>query len=143
MMTLACCHRPSADPDLIHRPQVCPGAVLPHARLVGRDGVERSTPDIDSDGGFHLLTGPGGEGWRDVCGAIADRFGLDIAVSLIGPGGDHEDSYQAWRGLRGIGDSGAILVRPDTHVAWMAPAFSAEAGDALERGVGTLLGRSS
>ncbi|WP_016746688.1 FAD-dependent monooxygenase [Rhizorhabdus wittichii] len=136
-------YRPSADPDLIHRPQVCPGAVLPHARLVGRDGVERSTLDIVSDGGFHLLTGPGGEGWRDVCRAVADRFGLDIGVSLIGPGGDHEDSYQAWRGLRETGDSGAILVRPDTHVAWMAPAFSTEAGEELARGVAALLGRSS
>jgi 2,4-dichlorophenol 6-monooxygenase len=136
-------YRPSADPDLIYRPQVCSGAALPHAWVIDGDGIERSTIDIVSDGRFHLLTGPGGEGWRKVCEEVGDRLGLDITVTSIGPGGDYQDSYQGWRDLRGIGDSGAILVRPDTHVAWMAQAFSAEAGSELRHGVAVLLGSRS
>ncbi|KQX23307.1 MULTISPECIES: aromatic-ring hydroxylase C-terminal domain-containing protein [unclassified Sphingomonas] len=61
-------------------------------------------------------------------------------MTSIVPAGDYRDSYQGWRELRGIG-SGAILVRPDTHVAWTAHGFSVEAGRELRDGVATLLGR--
>jgi 2,4-dichlorophenol 6-monooxygenase len=135
-------HRPSADPDLIHRPQVAVGAVLPHAWIADRDGAERSTLDIVADGRFHLITGSGGEGWRTVCRTIGERFGLDIGVDVVGPGGDWQDAYQAWRSLRVVGDSGAILVRPDAHVAWTARAFSEDAGRDLVEGMGRLLGRA-
>lgn len=136
-------YSPSVDPDLVYRPQTAPGAVLPHAWVVGRDGAERSTLDLVSDGGFHLITGPGGEDWQTVCGDISARTGLDVRVISIGPRGDYLDACQDWRAVRDIEDSGAILVRPDLHIAWRAARYSPEAAANLQRGVIGLLGRAA
>jgi len=44
--------------------------------------------------------------------------------------------------VSGIGDSGAILVRPDQHVAWRSPGPADDPDAALRAAVTELSGRS-
>ena len=46
----------------------------------------------------------------------------------------------AWRQLCGIGDTGALLVRPDHHVAWRARAIDESSG--LARALDVVAARS-
>ena len=53
---------------------------------------------------------------------------------------DHDDGFV--RGL-GIGDGGAVLVRPDGYVAWRWRTAAARPGAALGEAIDTALGRSA
>jgi 2,4-dichlorophenol 6-monooxygenase len=134
---------PSPDPDLVYVPQTAAGCALPHAVITDRSGRQQSTIDLVTGGTFHLLTGPGGEDWNAECAGIADRTGLDITVTAIGPGCRFGDPYDGWRRLRGVSDSGAVLVRPDAHVAWRAEEAGERERHALRAAVASLLGRDT
>jgi 2,4-dichlorophenol 6-monooxygenase len=134
---------PSPDPDLVYVPQTAAGCALPHAVITDRAGRQQSTIDLVAGGAFHLLTGPGGEAWNAACGGIAERTGLEITVTAIGHGCPFGDPYGDWRRLRGVSDSGAVLVRPDGHVAWRAGAADEKDRHALRAAVVSLLGRDT
>jgi hypothetical protein len=57
---------------------------------------------------------------------------LKIAAHAIGSEGEWGDPSGRFRDFYGVGESGAVLVRPDGHVAFRA-AESADAKDATER----------
>ena len=131
---------PSPDPDFVYVPQAAVGCPLPHAEVTDQAGHPRSTIDLVAGGAFHLLTGPGGEPWSAVCAEITHRTGLDITVTRIGPGCAFGDPYGEWRRIRGIGDTGALLVRPDGHIAWRADTVGEKELAALPDAVARLLG---
>jgi 2,4-dichlorophenol 6-monooxygenase len=108
------------DPELYHRPTTHPGAVLPHAWLE-HGGRRLSTLDLAGQGRFTLLTGIGGEEWLAAAGEISRELGVEIAPRAVGPRLPYDDVYGDWSRLRGTGDSGCLLVRPDRHVAWRSP----------------------
>lgn len=116
--------QPTRDPELYHHPSTHPGARLPHAWLERRaDSAapeQVSTLDLTGHGGFTMLTGIGGEAWVAAASKIADELGLPLQVHLIGPDGDHADVLGDWARLREIEDTGALLIRPDHHIAWRA-----------------------
>ena len=114
-----------------------------HAQVTDPTGRLQSTIDVAAGGAFHLLTGPGGDAWRAACDEITERTGLDIKVTSIGPGCSFGDPYGEWRRIRGVGDSGAVLVRPDGHVAWRTPGVDEKQSQALHDAVTLLLGRDS
>ena len=99
------------DPELYHQPMTLPGAPLPHA-WIEHDGRRVSTLDLAGHGRFSLLTGPGGGfgRWRRAADAAGRALGLEIAVHQLAD----------WSALRGVDPSGALLVRPDRHLAWCA-----------------------
>ena len=78
-------------------PSADPGCRAPHLWLA--DG--RSTIDL-FDRGYVLLTAPAGGFWR--------KSGCT----------DHVISEPGWPALYGVEPTGAVLVRPDGHVAWRA-----------------------
>ena len=85
-----------------------PGARAPHMWL------DADTSTIDLFGrGFMLLTGARGGGWAAAAKAIATERSVPIGHRRM-PAGE-------WNELYGVGDAGAVLVRPDGHVAWRAP----------------------
>ena len=106
------------DEELYYQPTTVPGAHLPHVWLErGRQRI--STLDLCGKGRFALLTGIGGEDWRDAAAAIEVELGVPVDVHTIGPSGcDAVDVYGDWAEMNEIEDEGAILVRPDMFIAW-------------------------
>jgi 2-polyprenyl-6-methoxyphenol hydroxylase-like FAD-dependent oxidoreductase len=96
-----------------------PGYHLPHVWLSANGQSPRiSTLDICGQGHFTLLTGIGGDSWLTAAEAVSKLSGLQVRAFKIGFGGDYMDSYREWYRVRGIGEKGAILVRPDHFVSW-------------------------
>jgi 2,4-dichlorophenol 6-monooxygenase len=99
---------PAADPLGVDYVQTArPGHRLPHAWL--SQGTDRvSTHTLLRPGAFLCLTGTRGAHWQ----AAAREHG--IPVRAIGP---EQDVDGTWAALRGHGDDGVLLVRPDGFVA--------------------------
>jgi 2,4-dichlorophenol 6-monooxygenase len=116
-----------------------PGHRLPHAVIDDGSGP-RSTHTLLPTGGFLVLAGPEGRGWVDAAREIAERRGITVAAHTIGDGGDIADPSGTWEALRGHGADGAILVRPDGHVAYRAADAGADPQRALEQAFDAVLG---
>ncbi|TVL91524.1 FAD-dependent monooxygenase [Streptomyces sp. SAJ15] len=107
------------DPELFYHPTTRPGARLPHAWL--ENGRRRcSTLDVTGRGRFVLLTGTEDGPWHEAAREAARRTGVEITVTRIGPGPGLRDPYGTWERVREVAADGAVLVRPDGHVAWRA-----------------------
>ncbi|NUS29088.1 MAG: 2,4-dichlorophenol 6-monooxygenase, partial [Streptomyces sp.] len=128
------------DPELYHQPSSRPGAKLPHAWITSGTRT-LSTLDTVGQGRFTLLTGIGGTEWVRAAGAQE----LEIATVVIGPGQEYEDPYGDWARLSEVADAGALLVRPDGHVAFRhatAPDSAADAERRLTEAVRRILGHA-
>lgn len=112
---------PTDDRDrvLYHHPTTHPGARLPHAWLEN-ERRRVSTLDITGHGRMTLLVGPDGEAWRDAARTVSAESGLPIDVRAVGVRCEYDDVLGDWGAVREIGDDGALLVRPDHHIAWRA-----------------------
>jgi 2-polyprenyl-6-methoxyphenol hydroxylase-like FAD-dependent oxidoreductase len=127
-------------------PAALPGARLPHfgVRVLRAGGLDpppegwredASSVDLPAAAGLQLLLllspGQSGQGWADAARAWNAGGGVRVRLcpvvvvqredDVAGVAGDVAavlDVGQRWEGLRGVGPSGALLVRPDGHVAW-------------------------
>ncbi|MGP6174088.1 FAD-dependent oxidoreductase [Corynebacterium sp. A21] len=133
------------DPELYFHPTTHPGARLPHVWIAEADPTKAkiSTLDLCGHGEFTLLTGINGGGWVAAAGEIAAELGIPLNVHQIGAGGDFEDLYGDWARLREVTDEGAILVRPDHHVAWRSLNAVTDPAAALSSALNTVLARGS
>jgi 2,4-dichlorophenol 6-monooxygenase len=100
-----------------YRPNTRPGSRLPHAWL-NRRGKRLSTHDLIPLGGFVLLTGADGQDWCNAAERLAADLGVPIHAVRIGENEDMKDPSGVWDEQCDIGTDGAILVRPDAHVAF-------------------------
>ncbi|WP_377273855.1 FAD-dependent oxidoreductase [Peterkaempfera sp. SMS 1(5)a] len=105
------------DPELVHQPTTRPGAKVPHAWLVDAQGQRISTLDVVGKGRFTLLTGLSGGVWEEAAERSRRTLGVPLPVVRIGADGSR-DAYGDWSRISEIADDGALLVRPDGHVAW-------------------------
>lgn len=131
------------DPELYAQATTWPGAKLPHA-WVTRNGAKVSTLDLGGKGAFTLYTGIGGDAWTIAARDAAAALGVDVRVVSIGPGQPIEDPYGTWAARREVGDTGAVLARPDLYVGFRAataPATPAEASAALVDALRRILDR--
>lgn len=102
----------------VYTPTSRPGCRLPHAWL-SAGGQTVSTHDLLPVGGFLLLTGEEGDGWLSASERLAGEIGLALkAVRIDRRDGAVTDPSGVWEELRGVSSGGALLVRPDGHVAW-------------------------
>jgi 2-polyprenyl-6-methoxyphenol hydroxylase-like FAD-dependent oxidoreductase len=106
-----------------------PGWRVPHAWLTPRQDEPGprlplvSTRDVVGHNRFTILTGIGGKSvWSKAAEQVSKATGIDIAVASIGFGQDYGDTFFRWHEVRGVGEKGAVLVRPDRTVAWRAQA---------------------
>ncbi len=107
---------PARDPMAgIYHPITRPGARLPHA-VLARDGVRMSTHDLVRRDAFTLFCGRAA--WRRAAAMAAGKAGVRIEVVMIGARAEYQDVEGVWARLRQIDATGAVLVRPDAHVAW-------------------------
>jgi 2-polyprenyl-6-methoxyphenol hydroxylase-like FAD-dependent oxidoreductase len=112
-----------------------PGGRAPHVAL-SRNGQAISTIDLFG-AGFVLLTGRGGGAWR----RAAEGLGRPpLAVFGVGEG-QLEDKGDRWSSAYGVGADGAVLVRPDGHVAWRSPAMVADPPGTLAAALARILSR--
>ncbi len=120
---------PVPDPPRAYQPSGAPGRRFPHAWL--SDGTS-STLDWIALDRFLLLAGPDGDAWV----AAVESMG-DPRLSARKVTGEDLPGLSEWLASCGIKPSGALLVRPDQHVAWRAPSSSGEAvsefGEVWER----------
>jgi 2-polyprenyl-6-methoxyphenol hydroxylase-like FAD-dependent oxidoreductase len=109
-----------------------PGLRTPHME-VERDGAMISTLDLPSRG-FTVLTGADGDAWRSVAGDSGERLG--VLVETFREGRDFREPSGTFADVYGVGDKGAVLVRPDGFVAWRARGADGDLGAALARAIG-------
>lgn len=102
------------DPELVAQPSSIPGAKLPHAWLVGKDGRRVSTLDRVGGGLLTVLTGLSGGAWAEATSRLDRPYLRTVVVDTP----DQQDLYRDWYRHRDIPEAGALLVRPDGYVAW-------------------------
>jgi putative polyketide hydroxylase len=118
---------PVANPVTDYVPSARPGGRAPHVWLAKNGSDKVSTVDLVGKG-FVLLAGAKGHGW---------------ATTAIGklPIKSHVIADDAFTAAYGIDATGAVLVRPDGHVAWRSPAMLPNPDAALAEAAGVILGR--
>jgi len=97
------------DPVSEYVPTARPGSRAPHCRLSIQPGVVSTIDLFDRD--FVLLTDCGEEEWTSAAARIAAEGVPLHSVQL---------RAEEWAELYGVEPGGAVLVRPDGHVAWRA-----------------------
>ncbi len=90
-------------------PSTQTGAILPH-QWVQEDGETRSLLSLVPMDRFTLLAGPDGGEWTDRVGAPS------VPIELL-VDGLHFETDAGWHACSGLPDQGALLIRPDRHIA--------------------------
>jgi 2,4-dichlorophenol 6-monooxygenase len=106
------------DAELHFQQTTWPGARVPHAWVYSTDGGKVSTLDLSGHGKFTVLTGLRGQEWVEAAATVGKELGIEIAVHIIGPRQKWQDLAGDWARASEIEENGAVLVRPDHHVAW-------------------------
>lgn len=128
------------DPELYYHPTTHPGAYLPHAWL--QHGTERlSTLDLAGGGSFALITGIGGEPWLDAAKRLAAEYRIELPAHSVGARCTQDDVLGQWADLREITDRGALLIRPDRHIAWRSHDLPTDPEQALREALDQVLAR--
>lgn len=120
---------PSAKPaeDVVdYLPTSYPGARLPHA-VLSVDGTLLDAHNALDPNKLTLLTFAGDEWAPVVSELVAAGPGVVPVVADAPTGTDREQLV----GLYEVGDVGAVLVRPDGHVAWRTSRSASEARESL------------
>ena len=118
-----------------YTPTGCPGVRAPHL-WISIDGEQRSTLDL-WDGRWALLGGAASHGWKQAAAVALPEFpffqlGLDFDADA--------DGFAAF----GIDERGALLVRPDGHVAWRSQSAAPDDADRqLRRVLDQILDRTT
>jgi 2,4-dichlorophenol 6-monooxygenase len=123
-----------ANPVREFLPSSRPGARLPHGWLSDRTG-RRSTLDLIRLDRLTLLVGPDGRAWLEAARMIhpwleCRRMGID-----------REDRNDWWTTVAGMQADGALLVRPDQHIAFRARGAVTDAVAVLQGAVAAALCR--
>ena len=115
------------DPLEHYHPTTYPGARLPHVWLGDHTPSKYiSTIDLAGKGRFTLFTGIGGQNWKAAADQVSSSLGVPIEAYSIGYGQDYKDVYLDWDGIKSVGDSGCVLVRPDYFVVWRCPKWEGD-----------------
>jgi hypothetical protein len=130
------------DPVLYYQPSTYPGSRLPHAWLnTAVPSKQLSTIDLAGKGRFTLFTGAGGDKWKDAARNVSKTLGVPIEGFSVGYRQDYEDVYFDWAKLRGVEESGCVLVRPDRFVAWRSMGVRDNCEERLLEVMGKILSR--
>lgn len=131
------------DPVMHYEPTTHPGAYLPHAWIEVKT-CRMSTLNILEHGHFGLIVGIGGDPFIAAAQAVSQELKLKIPVYKIGYRCLYDDVLGEWHTARGeLGDQGALLVRPDRHIAWRSVNRPGNPTDALRGALRQVLGLHS
>jgi hypothetical protein len=115
---------------------ICVGSRAPHVWVDVR-GDRMSTLDLF---GTHLvlLTGADSAAWHHAARDVRRALGIPLGAVTVG-GAEIPDPSGVWRSAYGIDADGAVLVRPDGHVAWRSSGAAADATATLEQVISRVL----
>jgi 2,4-dichlorophenol 6-monooxygenase len=120
-------------------PTTRPGHHLPHVWL-SHDGSRQSVHELIAARGLTLLVdAEHAHRWSAAAQAASDT-GATVHVRVIGPGAEWTDPSGEWADVREVGSGGALLVRPDRHIARRAPDWSEDRPAELRHSVCSVLG---
>jgi putative polyketide hydroxylase len=125
------------DPVTDYVPSARPGSRAPHVWLM-RGNERISTIDLFGPH-FVLLAGSDGEAWRRAAQGIGASWPPLIALT-VGKDGDLSDPDGNWHEAYGVNTDGAVLVRPDGHVAWRSRSVTSNPAETLRAALARLLG---
>ncbi|WP_307844881.1 FAD-dependent oxidoreductase [Actinospica acidithermotolerans] len=131
----------SRDADLYYVMSTVPGSRLPHA-WVGDSMHRLAMMDLAPYTQWTLITGVAGERWESAAEKVARDLGMPLTAVVIGPGRAVTDLYYDWAKLREVDEGGALLVRPDKHIAWRSMGLPEDPAGALHAALTAILGRS-
>ena len=123
-------------PDGDYHPDARPGYRVPHCWL-GDGEATVSTHDVLGTH-FTVFHGGASSAWEQAGSAIAAESGVPVAVRSLA----HATRSDALE-LFGISPSGAVLVRPDGHVAWRQPSATANTTAELREAMYVAVGARS
>jgi 2,4-dichlorophenol 6-monooxygenase len=108
----------SPDTVRLYQPSSRPGHPLPHA-WVERSGQRLALRSLIHGGHFALIAGENGQAWVEAADKIALEREIPLRTARVGLGEvDLVDVRLAWQRNRAISPEGALLVRPDGHIAF-------------------------
>jgi len=126
------------DPVTEYVPSARPGNRAPHVWL--RRGNEQiSTIDLFGPR-FVLLAGSRGDAWLRAAQAIEQSW-PPLVAHMIGEGSELIDPDRNWHVANGVDADGAVLVRPDGHVAWRSRSAASNPTEALRAALDRVFGR--
>jgi putative polyketide hydroxylase len=102
-----------------YHPAAHPGCRAPHVWLVS-NGTRVSTLDL-LDRNLVLITSAPGDSWRAAVKTLQPSIRSYLELFTVGTEGHLQDPAETWLDHYGLERGGAVLVRPDGHVAWRAP----------------------
>jgi putative polyketide hydroxylase len=126
------------DPVTEYVPSARPGSRAPHVRLK-RGDEQISTIDLFGPH-FVLLAGRDGDTWRRAAHGLGTSWPPLIAFT-VGKDGDLSDPDGDWHDAYGVDPDGAVLVRPDGHVAWRSRSGASNPLEVLRGAFDGLFGR--
>lgn len=129
-----------ANPVTDYVPSARPGCRAPHVWLE-RGDTRLSATDLFGRR-FGLLAGRRGARWCETARQVAEASRLPLDAFPIGDGEALGDPEGSWLGTYGIEEDGAVLVRPDGHVAWRSRPGQAESPAELATALASVVGRA-
>jgi 2,4-dichlorophenol 6-monooxygenase len=118
----------AADPVADYLPTTWPGARLPHI-WVGDANGRHALHDFLTGTEYLVLIHPGGANqWREAVRVVQRNVRMPVRLLSIGSEGEADlvDDDEKWERLSETTLTGAVLVRPDGHVAWRCRAAPAD-----------------
>ncbi|HEY6506511.1 MAG TPA: hypothetical protein VIY56_00775, partial [Vicinamibacterales bacterium] len=128
-----------ANPVADYAPCARPGARAPHVWLE-HERRRVSTHDL-VDRRLTVFAGRRGDPWRDAARAVDASLGVPVSAYTVGADADIGDPEGEWQSAYGVEADGAVLVRPDGHVAWRRRSGAADPGRELETALRAVLHR--
>lgn len=127
---------PVADSYSDYLQTATPGCRAPHVWL-GQPDAQLSTLDLFG-AAFTLLAAPEARAWCDAAARVSAALGVRIGSYRIGTAGLND--LGGFTSAYGVRSDGAVLVRPDGHVAWRSQSAPVT-GTELENAFKQILGR--
>jgi putative polyketide hydroxylase len=127
---------PVSHPVTDYIPTAKPGYRAPHLWL--HEGDRRFSSVDLFEKSFVLLAGSAGQAWATAARALGGP--TPVQAFVIGPQGDLQPESD-FEGLYGVGPDGAVLVRPDGHVAWRSAGASQTPAAHLRQALDRILRR--
>ncbi|HEX9673349.1 MAG TPA: FAD-dependent monooxygenase [Burkholderiales bacterium] len=129
------------NPVAQYVPTARPGARAPHVWLQ-TNGHRTAAHDLIGMG-FALFAGERGVPWRDAARAVSTSLGVPMSAYTVGADADVGDPDGRWAEAYGVEKDGAVLVRPDGHVAWRQKSGVSDPAREIERAMRRIaLGRA-